>query len=309
MNVFVVSKGNPEENSHPTWQELRRLGHSVEIDDPASLKSDKSTAQGYAPDVIISMGITIMEQTLAAIRRWPGAKLYCYNWDVYEWVWTNPRREETPGTPGWLDYKAYGYLLHQAKEVWVPSDCTGRRTKQWYGLDNWVRVLSSCPWWEHDNVRDDGYALCCLREIPDPWWGMFERCCTELGIPYRMTKHGLSEEEYRDAVAGCRFICAPLYELSTGGLSLMEAHYHGKPVLLSDSEWNGGRDYMGDRAWYFKHEDIDDFKEKLVFMQDGPGAIRWRTDDGPPGEGTREWIRKNFSEERMATDMHRRITA
>lgn len=296
MNVFVVSKGDDAENAHPTWRELRRLGHTVVVGEPSRKLAEY-------PDAVISMGVTLMDNTIKAIELWPNARLYCYNWDVYEWVWTRPRREETPGTPAFLDYRRYGELLKRAHEVWVPSECTGRRTTQWYGLTNWTRILSACPWWEHDNVRDDGYALMCLREIPDPWWGVFERCCEELGIPYKAPQHKLSWEEYKDVVAGCRFICAPLYELSTGGLSLMEAYYHGKPVLISSSEWNGARDYFDldgrNRAWLFKHGDEDNFKDKLDLMYNNKI---------PVAKDCKEYITTNFSEERFARDMHARIT-
>lgn len=297
MNIFVVSKGDAAERDHPTWVELERLGHRVIVDDPTRESNDS-----YVPQAIISMGITLMDQTWQAIARWPHSKLYCYNWDVYEWVWTRPRKEETPGTPAFLDYRKYGELLRRCHEVWVPSECTGRRTKQWYGLDNWRVILSACPWWEYDNVRDDGYALMCLREIPDPWWGVFERCCDELKIPYKTPQHKLSWEEYKDVVAGCRFICAPLYELSTGGLSLMEAYYHGKPVLISNSEWNGGHDYFRSRATYFSHGDEASFKHALSYMFEN-------IDGHTPPKDHKRYITTNFSEERFARDMHARLVA
>lgn len=294
MNVFVVSKGDVAERDHPTWRELRRLGHVVTVDDPTR------PTRILAPDVVISMGITVMDQTWQAMEKWPDARLYCYNWDVYEWVWTRPRKEETPGTPAFLDYRRYGDLLRRAQEVWVPSECTGRRTTQWYGLTNWRVILSACPWWEHDNVRDDGYALCCLREIPDPWWGVFERCCEELKIPYKAPRHELSWEEYKDVVAGCRFICAPLYELSTGGLSLMEAYYHGKPVLISSSEWNGAKDYFGIRAKYFEYGNENNFKFMLGWMND---AYKFMAEPKVKSDH-REYITTNFSDERFARDIH-----
>src|SRR5687768_637649 len=114
-----------------------------------------------------------------------------------------------------------------------------------------------------------------LREIPDPWWGMFEKCCEEMEIPYKTTRHELSYREYQEAVANCRFLCAPLYELSTGGLTLMEGHYLGKPCLLSDSEWNGARDYMNGfpGVYYFRHGDEKGFKTALKNMWRYPPEI------------------------------------
>lgn len=292
MNILVCSRISipAKDRTLPTWEHLRALGHEIIVEHPSSVPTTER------PDAMISMGVTIMEETFEALDRFPGVPLYCYNWDCYEWVWKNPR-------PGEYDYVRYGELLRKAEEVWVPSVCTARRTVQWWNIppNRIVRILSACPWWDHPNVRDEGYALCCLREIPDPWWGMFEKCCEEMNIPYRMSKHEKSYEEYQDLVAGCKFLCAPLYELSTGGLSLMEGYRLGKPVLLSDSEWNGGVDYFGKRAAYFRHGDVADFQRWLYVMYHGV----WT----PNLECQKRYIEENFSDERMGENMLGRILA
>lgn len=298
MNIFVVAKSpvRQEEWDDACWRRIREQGHSVTVADPNDPKTPLLPYGWAPPDAIIGMGVTSMAETFAAKERWPNARLYCYNWDTYEWVWTKPRKGE-------YDYRLYGELLKLAHEVWVPSNCTGRRCEQWWGIKNWRRILSACPWWDHPKVHDGGYAFCAMREIPDPWWGVFERCCSELGIPYISNRHETSTAVYQDQCAGCRFICCPLYECSTGGLSLMEAYYHGKPCLISDSIWNGGRDYMGDRPGvvYFKHGDEEDFKQKLNYMMcHGAGDL-----DLP---SCRRYITENFSSERMADGILRRLT-
>ena len=277
MNIYVLRT-----RSDPGLPEWNVKGHNILFDRPTE-----------APDAIVSMSVTRMDETVKAVEIWPKVPLYVYNWDVYEWVWKNPRPVE-------YDYKLYGQVMKVAREIWVPSHCTGLRTTQWYGLNHWHVVRSCCPYWEYDDARDGGYALCCLREIPDPFWGKFEQACEELGIPYRSTKHECTEEKYRDTVANCRFICAPLYELSTGGLSLLEAYYHRKPVLISNSEWNGGRDYLGERAVYFKHDDWDDFKAHLRAMYDEPPTVP---------RGAKSWVQWHFSDERMTADLLARIVA
>lgn len=303
MHILVVSRVSipAKDRTLPAWEYLRGLGHTVTVEHPDSVPASER------PDALISMGVSIMDETFRALDRFPGVPLFAYNWDIYEWIWEPGQgvkvQAKHPSRQGEYDYVRYGELLKQASEVWVPSVCTGRRTTQWYGLSNWHVILSACPWWdwpEHD-IRDDGYALCTLREIPDPWWGKFEQACTELGIPYRCTRHEVSYREYQEAVAHCRFLCAPLYELSTGGLSLMEGYYHGKPVLLSDSEWNGARDYMGDRATYFRHGDFSDFKDKLLRMFSDPPHLS--------APRCRQWITDNFSDRRMVEDMLGRIQA
>jgi hypothetical protein len=243
--------------------------------------------------------VGVMEEAFDASARFPGVPHFHFCWDVYARVWTHPRpRTATFG--GEADYRRYGDLLRLAREVWVPSACTGRRVAQWYGLADWHMILSCAPWWDHVNVRDDGYALCTLRHLPDPWDTVFEECCGEAGIPFRRTDHELSYEEYQDVVAGCRFLVNHYFEASTGGLTQLEAYRLGKPVLASSSEWNGSRDYLGDRATYFKWGDREAFKRALREMYDNPPKVA--TDHC-------EWVEANFSDRRMVEDVVRRIEA
>lgn len=304
MRILVISRVSipAKDRTLPCWEHLRSLGHEVVVEHPNSVPSNQH------PDAMISMGITVMEETFAAVEKFGSSvPLYCFNWDVYEWVW-EPGKEgkvqayheiRNQGQQREYDYVRYGDLLWKARRIWVPSNCTGIRTTQWYGLQNWSVILSSCPWWDYDNVRDDGYALMCLRQIPDRHWGMFERCCERAGIPYKTPKHELSYAEYQDVVAGCRFIVAPLYELSTGGLSLMEAYYHGKPVLISDSRWNAGGEYFGNRAVYFKDGDEDDLVKKLRLIYQKPEDY-WSHDG-------KQYITERYSDQRMVESMLRSI--
>lgn len=300
MKILVCSKISipARDRTLPAWEYLRGLGHNVIVEHPGS------PTVANRPDVIISMGVTIMEETFLALERFPGVPLYCMNWDVYAWVW-EPGQEgkvqaQHPSRPNEYNYVRYGELLAKAREIWVPSHCTGRRTTQWWGLRNWHVILSACPWWDYGDVRDGAYALCTLREIPDPWWGQFELACADLQIPWMTTKHERSYEEYQQAVAHCRFLCAPLYELSTGGLTLLEGYRLGKPCLLSDSEWHGGWDYLGNRARYFRHGDYEDFKQKLWKMYYDTPAV---------SPDAKEWVERHFSDQRMMDDMLKRISA
>jgi hypothetical protein len=302
VKILVCSRVSipAKDRTLPAWEHLRALGHVVSVCHPGQVDS------GDRPDVVISMGVTIMDETFEAVNRWPDVPLYCYNWDCYEWVWQKPNyglvQAYHPSRGKEYDYVRYGQLLRLAREVWVPSKCTGVRTEQWWGLKNWRVILSACPWWEYDDVGDDGYALCCLREIPDPYWGRLERVCKEIGIPLHMPRHELPYADYQREVARCRFLVSDLYELSTGGLSLLEGYYHGKPVLLSDSPWHGGRDYFGGRAIYFKHDDEVGLKMQLKFMHD-PGRPRTTEELGE----MKTWITTNFSDQRMAGEMLARI--
>jgi len=245
------------------------------------------------PDAIVSMSISRMEDTYRATDKYPDAPLFAYNWDCYEWVWTNPR-------PGEYDYKRYGELLKLATEVWTPSHCTSERTEQWWGIKNTHRILSACPYWDYEDVRDRNYVLCALREVPDPYWGRVEEACDDLGIPLIMTLHEATFEDYQRQVAQCKFIVSSLHELSTGGLTIMEGYYHGKNCLLSNSKWHGGIDYMGQRAHYFQHDDYNDLKDKLWSLYQDTPILHVKD--------CQNWIKENYSDQRMMDDMLKRIS-
>lgn len=247
----------------------------------------------WTPDAIISMGVGVMNETFEAIRKYPKAKLFCYNWDCYSWVWFRPRSGE-------YDYKKYGELLVKSTEVWVPSYCTGVQAELWWEIPSWQIIRSSCPWWEHSNIRDDGYILCTLRKIPDRWCDKFEQACEELQLPYKRPDHKLSYVEYKDMVAGCKFLVNHYMEASTGGLTLLEGYYHGKPCLLTNSIWNGAVEYFGIRANYFEHESFESFKIALRSMYEDTPEV---------GEDCKEWITTNYSSTRMIADMTRRLNA
>lgn len=290
MNILVASRVSipARDKTIPAWEWLRARGHNVFVTHP------RSPEVTLRPDVIISMGVTIMEETFQALKRFPNALLFCYNWDTYEWVWKNPR-------PGEYDYRRYGTLLKQATEVWVPSKCTGLRTHQWWGINNWEVILSSAPIWEHSKVEDRGYIYCALREIPDPHWGLLSQACKELGLPLIMSQHELSYAAYQQCVANCSFLVSHCYELSTGGLSLLEGYYLGKPCLLSNSEWHGGSDYLGDRADYFESGKLESLKQQLSSLWENRRDSRESLADG------QDWVRTNYSDEVMVAKMLRRI--
>lgn len=299
MVILVVSRISipAKDRTIPAWEHLRKLGHTIIVEHPNSPKVNRT------PDAIIGMGVTIMEETFAAMKRFPGVPVFLMNWDVYKWLWqegkegTVQARHESRKNE--YDYVKYGELLSLAKEIWVPSKCTGLRTQQWYGLTNWHTILSSIPYWEYPNVRDDGYAYCALREIPDPHWSWFKDACDELGIPYRMTEHSVSYEEYQKTLACCSFIVSHCYELSTGGLSLLEGYYLGKTCVLSDSKWHGGRDYLGDRAIYFNGDSYTNFKETLKAC--------WFNKRRKMALDHRDWVPWKYSDESMVTKMMERI--
>lgn len=253
-----------------------------------------STVAGSDTDLILGWSVSMMKETFDAKRNAPHAKLIVYNWDVYEFVWKNPRPDE-------YDYKLYGELLRTADEVWVPSVCTLDRMREWYGDDihaKGVVVLSNVPYYDAE-VKDDGFALCSMRPLPDRQLGWFERACEELGIRYVSSRHELRLDQYKEMIANCSFFVSPYWEASTGGLSAMEAYYLGKPVLGCKSKYNGLVDYMGDRALYFKAGDYEDLKAQLKFYADAKNRV--------VASDHKEYIESNFSKDAMSKKMQERI--
>ena len=239
-------------------------------------------------DVLISWGITKMYHAKNLYRK--DVPMINFNWDIYEWVWKNPRNSE-------YDYNRYGELLKKSIEVWCPSERTAMRTKQWFG-DIKTHVIKSHITWYDVPTKDGGYALNALRDLPDKNVGLFEKACKELEIPYITTNHYYSLEEFRKIVAECKFICVPFHESSTGGLSLLEAYYLGKPALVSDSPWQSAVEYIGDRATYFKWNDFADLKKKLKQMFDNPPKMP---------KDHKEWVKENYSKEVIAKNIHNRL--
>ena len=58
-------------------------------------------------------------------------------------------------------------------------------------------------------------------------------------------------------------MCCDYHETSTGGLGLLEGYNLGKVSVVSDSPYEGVRDYLGDRAIYFDDNSYEDFKRVI----------------------------------------------
>tara|TARA_R110000824_G_scaffold172434_1_gene350281 strand:- start:16586 stop:17470 length:885 start_codon:yes stop_codon:yes gene_type:complete len=243
------------------------------------------------PDAIVMMGVGAMRETEALILAFPNVPLFVYHWDCYSWTFTNPR-------PGEYDYKKYAELLRRAVEVWVPSATTRDQAMRYWSLPRhkFRRIHSAAPTWKPKRVIDNRYLLCCLRELPDPMWSAFEDICKRREIPYLMTGHEYNFEDYKKAVAECSGIVSHMNELSTGGLSILEAYAIGKPVLLNGHSLHGGRDYLGGRARYFYG--IEDFEKQLVSMYKIPETV---------SPDSWDWVATEFSDARMIQRIAYRI--
>lgn len=290
MNILVISKTSIPALGKciPDWTKLK--GHGIRV-------TDKYYAGMQIPDVIVSMSVSVLEETFKICNIFRDIPLLTFCWDVYEWVWKNPRKGE-------YDYRLYGGLLARSNEIWVPSACTGLRINEWWGLPpEKIHVIkSSVPYFEHP-VTKGNYVYCALREIPDRCWDWFERACKELSIPYKMTRHDVSRKEYEETLANCRLLVSHCYELSTGGLSLLEGYYLGKHCLINNSKYNGAKEYFGIRASYFgdredKSNNYDYFKLALESNYHSPRQV---------AKDRKQWVIDNYSEEVMLNNIIKRI--
>lgn len=123
-----------------------------------------------------------------------------------------------------------------------------------------------------------------LDRRTDPNFGITNKACQHLNIPLVRGNHSFTEEKYRDTILSCSFLVTEYMEASTGGLTLLEGYYHGKNVLVSDSIYMGAKDYFGDRAYYFKDGDINDFARMIHYL--------WNLEYTPDLEERREWCKQ-----------------
>jgi glycosyltransferase involved in cell wall biosynthesis len=276
---------------------LSRLGHEL-VDPVVYIRTHKSGREiGSPPDLLLGMFANRWRWIRVLMRLFHRTPIINFNWDVYEWCWDPAHSRDCPFDPA-----RYGDILRRSLEIWVPSDCTARRATQWYGdLPPMRKILGCIPIWEPDTpVRDGRFFLNSLRRIPDRHQGLLESVCKSLGYTVFSTGRHAAWDGYRSLAAECTAIVSPLHELSTGGLSALEAHALGKPVIMSDSPWHGGRDYFGDRAIYFRDGDPDDLARVLRQVWECPPRL-------DPDE-CRGWVQKHYHPDVMARQIHARLT-
>jgi len=180
--------------------------------------------------------------------------LVIYCWDYYKWV-------HDKGEALWQRYAAF---LKRASLILVPSKAQQLRLKELLNLDS-VVVKTGIPIYEHE-VTDENFILDPVRYYPEENQYWAEEAAKELGIPIIHSEHQYSEEEFKKLVASCTFLTCAYREASTGGLSLMEGAYLGKPSLVSNSPYMGASDYLMDNGYYFQYNDFEDLKKQMKML-------------------------------------------
>jgi len=246
---FILPK---DEFSHKIADEFQRFGIEV-------VKNDCTEDC----DFLIGLSHSLSHAIKHYHHLYPSIPMIKYNWDMYEWIWKEPRGYNWP---------EYGELLNRSIENWCPSEEVRLRAEEFFGCGHNHKVIKSyARFFEHHDIRNGGYVYNPLRAYTsDRNYGWAKRACNELGIPLVESLHRLSEQDFQRTIAHATLLTCEYYEASTGGLTLLEGFKLGKPVLVSDSKYMGAGDYFGDQAHYFKYNNFNDYKEKIEQLFNNP---------------------------------------
>lgn len=244
-------------------------------------------------NVILNMSINVQSRTWEYLRLYPEKPLVVYCWDFYAWALT----KETP-----YNWEKYMELLKLAKLVLVPSNSQQLRLLNW-GIKSEV-IVASVDVQEEDGRSHKRYnnrfVLDPVRDYPEENLGWVERACKELEIPYIHSEHQYSKEEFLNLIKTCSFLTCGYREASTGGLSLIEGLWYGKPSLVSNSPYMGARDYLTYYGKYFQYDDFMSLKLHLNMM--------WKKQEQYKIWPARNYIRQNFSPKVFANKLYDKIT-
>jgi glycosyltransferase involved in cell wall biosynthesis len=244
MKISIVKPNSP--NLDPWIPEFQRQGIDVLVNE---INSDCN--------FLIGSTISQYNKIKQFHDQYPNIPMINYNWDMYEWIWKQPRT---------YNWKGYGELLKKSIEVWCPSEEVILRAEEFFGCGSNHKVIKTfARLFEYSGeVVDKRYIYQAMRNYElDKNYGWLRRACSELNIPLVESHHKLSESEFQKTIAECSFLVCDYHEASTGGLTLIEGYKLGKPVVVSNSKYMGARDYFGDRAIYFNDNSYIDFKNVI----------------------------------------------
>jgi hypothetical protein len=213
-------------------------------------------------DFILSMnGLSQMNRFKDVSEKFPDKKKIMYVWDCYPWT----------------KYFNEFEWVSNCDQIWVPSNAVSLRLNEAYNIpfEKIKRIKCYAEFFEskYDSAVNNGFVYHPVRKYNDINFEILDNACNELGIEFFRSNHSLSYSEYKSRVLSCSFLVTEYMEASTGGLTLLEGYYNGKDVLISDSIYQGASDYFGDRAYYFKQGDYEDFKNKIKMLYEKQDTI------------------------------------
>jgi hypothetical protein len=216
-------------------------------------------------DLIYLSTLSATSEAYSAAQSYPDIPVIVYNWDQYKWY-----KSQTG-----YKWDMFNELQKQSIEIWTPSKAVNLRVEEFLGLGHKCYIIKSFARlfdYNKEEIKDNRYVFQVVRNYnSDPNFYWAKQACEELNIPlYTNDNHHRSEEEFQKFIAESTLLLCHYDEASTGGLTLIEGHKLGKPVLVCDSPYMGAKDYFGDRAIYFERNNYEDFKNKLKDTFDNP---------------------------------------
>lgn len=208
--------------------------------------------------------------------------LVVYCWDYYLW---SHGQHNTSG-----DWVEYAEFLKAADLILVPSSTQQRRLKELLGLDSEI-VLSGITTFEYKTTVGN-YIVEPVRHYPEENDMWAQKAAEELGYYFIHSEHQYAPEDFKHLIANCRFLVSTFREASTGGLTLPEALWLGKPSLVSNSPYMGASDYLGRFKRTFQYDSYEDLKKQMKKMWDNPPAYNIPI--------ARKFIEKNLTYDVMA---------
>ena len=246
MKISLITP--PSQNIEPYVEIFERKGVQVQ----------KNSASSDC-DFIVGSGQAYIGLWEYYHNYFPNIPMVNITLDFYKSVWTSPN----PHGYDWAKYKDY---LNKCTELWCISNEViirmseeGIDTKKCKLMKIWARFFDY-----KGQVKDGRYILNPVRPYKyDKNYGWLKKACADLGIPLVEPNHKLSEKAFQKAIAECSFMCTEFHETSTGGMTLLEGYKYGKLSVVSDSKYQGVRDYLGDKAIYFDDNSYEDFKKTI----------------------------------------------
>jgi len=229
-------------------------------------------------------------------QQYPHIPVIHYNWDLYPFQIVENENYQRANPDLWIPYLTE---LANCRDIWVPSQCVVDRTKEFTKRSDSVIIKTSVRPWDYPQPVSGDYVVDVMRRYPDPNLELSKEGCTALGIPLIRTRNEVPWEDFKTNIAEARLLISAHYEASTGGLTLLEGYWHGKPVMLPNSPRHGGVDYFGNRATYFQWDNPLLFRNALLSMYNDPPKINI--------DEARSWIQAEYSEYAMASRMAKRF--
>jgi hypothetical protein len=242
MNISLIIPINNFLEELP--KELEKLGHKVIVNDTDCMC-----------DFMIGMSMSVIGQVGRFHYLTPNVPLILYNWDWYDFV------DKKQGV--WVEFTR---MMGECKEVWSASKITAEKCQK--------DTLIKSPFWNYAYIlpnewkgetKDDNFILQASRNDESKRFDWFERAGKENNIPtksYHPPEN--SRPDYIKAIQECSILCCCSKDESLGTLSVAEAVYNKKPVLIADFE--GAKEVWGDRVWYFEKDNYEDLVKTLKWL-------------------------------------------